>query len=564
MSGALQDLRDRAMRLHREGRLSEALAAHDEALALAPDVLGIRMSAAHLAHLMGLGELSLQHFEQAVRIDPRCYPAVDAARRICVGAGLAARADRYSEMAHALRPTAESLLSHKLLVPAIAESRAAIAATRARYAAAIEETLGSSIRFAEPEGALGIGGFFLAYHGENDRELQTSAARMYRRIIPSLEWSAPHCRVPRRTGSKIRIGFISRHFWTHSIFSTSRGLIDKLPRDLFEVVALRITPSQEDEATAAVRGAADSTIALDPSVYRAREQIAALELDILFFQDIGMEQSSYFLAFSRLAPVQCVSFGHPNTTGIPNMDYFVSNDLYEPPDADAHYAERLALLKDLPTLAYYYKPPVPGRALRAEDFGLSPHARLYVCPQTLYKLHPDFDALLAGILTRDPAAAIVLIRGQFQDFTRELEARFARTMPALATRIVFLPRLGFERYMQLLQLAHVVLDTIHFNGMNSSLECFAAGTPVVTLPTGLQRGRHTQAMYRKMGVEECVARDGQQYVDIAVRVASDESFAHGIRERILSSNHRLFEDGRVIEEFARFFVDAARDRCSRA
>jgi hypothetical protein len=48
---------------------------------------------------------------------------------------------------------------------------------------------------------------------------------------------------------------------------------------------------------------------------------------ILFFQDIGMEHMSYFPAFARLAHVQCVSFGHPDTTGIPNVDYFVSNDL---------------------------------------------------------------------------------------------------------------------------------------------------------------------------------------------------------------------------------------------
>src|SRR5208337_1279441 len=100
--------------------------------------------------------------------------------------------------------------------------------------------------------------------------------------------------------------------------------------------------------------------------YRAREQIAALALDILFYQDIGMEPTSFFLAFARLAPVQCVSFGHPNTTGIPNMDYFVSNDLFEPPDAPSHYSERLILLHDLPTLAYYYKPPLPAAPVNRE------------------------------------------------------------------------------------------------------------------------------------------------------------------------------------------------------
>lgn len=73
-----------------------------------------------------------------------------------------------------------------------------------------------------------------------------------------------------------------------------------------------------------------------------------------------MEQKSYALAMARLAPVQFVSFGHPNTTGIPNRDYFISNDLYEPEDAQAYYTENLVLLRDLPTLAHYYRPKFDG------------------------------------------------------------------------------------------------------------------------------------------------------------------------------------------------------------
>ena len=190
-----------------------------------------------------------------------------------------------------------------------------------------------------PAGIVGVSAFFLAYHGRNDRELQEKTARLFLAAIPSLAFVAPHCADrsahragTRRAGAKIRIGFISRFFASHSIFSTSIGLIEKLSRERFEVVALRITPSRDDEATARIRAAADRTVELDPDVYRARAQIAALELDILFYQDIGMEPISYFLAFARLAPVQCVSFGHPNTTGIPTMDYFISNDLFEPPE----------------------------------------------------------------------------------------------------------------------------------------------------------------------------------------------------------------------------------------
>jgi protein O-GlcNAc transferase len=555
----LAALRDRAKSLHQQRRFAESLAAHEEALRLAPDSMVIRLSAARLAHSLELQEVSLRHYEDAVRVDPRCYEAVEAARRICVGAGFAERALKYASMARALNPSPAADLSTTLLVPSIASSLDAIREARERYEHGLDAMLAEPPHLEWPDGSLGVSAFFLAYHGLNDRELQIKTARLFLAAIPGLAFTAPHCAGARRSGAKIRIGFISRFFAAHSIFSTSVGLIEQLSRERFEVVALRVTPSRDDEATSRIRAAADRTVDLDPDVYRARSQIAALELDILFYQDIGMEPISYFLAFARLAPVQCVSFGHPNTTGIPTIDYFISNDLFEPPQPHAHYSERLALLRNLPTLAYYYKPKLPPLPAARAAFRLPEEANLYVCPQTLFKLHPDFDAILGGVLGRDPKGLVILIAGQFQEFTDRLRARFARTLSAHADRIVFLPFMGFERFMQLLCVADVILDTLHFNGMNSSLQAFAAGTPVVTLPGEFQRGRHTQAMYRKMGILDCIAADPRQYVDIAVRIATDRAQAQTLRQRILAHNHVLFEDPRVVEEFEKFFVEALGD-----
>ena len=61
----------------------------------------------------------------------------------------------------------------------------------------------------------------------------------------------------------------------------------------------------------------------------------------MFYADLGMDIRTYFLAFARLAPVQCVTWGHPDTTGIPNMDYFISSDLIEADGAEKHYSETL-------------------------------------------------------------------------------------------------------------------------------------------------------------------------------------------------------------------------------
>ena len=54
-----------------------------------------------------------------------------------------------------------------------------------------------------------------------------------------------------------------------------------------------------------------------------QQVIAGLKLHVLLYADICMEPFTYFLAYSRLAPVQAVTHGHPSTTGLPELDYFV-------------------------------------------------------------------------------------------------------------------------------------------------------------------------------------------------------------------------------------------------
>ena len=105
-----------------------------------------------------------------------------------------------------------------------------------------------------------------------------------------------------------------------------------------------------------------------------------------------------------------------------------------------------------------------------------------------------------------------------------------------------------------------MLDPLHFNGMNSSLEAFSVGLPIVTLPTPLQRGRHTRAMYLRMGITDCIAEDTSAYIDLAVRLGTDAAFNASMRARILERNPVLYEDPRVPQEFERFFLESLRER----
>jgi protein O-GlcNAc transferase len=243
------------------------------------------------------------------------------------------------------------------------------------------------------------------------------------------------------------------------------------------------------------------------------------------------------------------------TTGIGTIDYFISSRLMEPPGAEEHYTEKLVALDSL--TVYYHRPPTPEPAPR-EGFGLNPGARLYVCPQSIYKFHPEFDGLLGEILRRDPQGRVVLIRWAYACADELLRRRFAAAMPDVADRIDFIDRLQQAEFLGLLGAADVILDPIHFGGGHTSLDALALGTPVVTLPGQFLRGRITLGLYRKMGLMDCVAEDPQQYVSIAVRLGTDPDYRRQVQTRIRDANAALFEDRDSVRQLEAFFRECVK------
>jgi predicted O-linked N-acetylglucosamine transferase (SPINDLY family) len=126
------------------------------------------------------------------------------------------------------------------------------------------------------------------------------------------------------------------------------GIIRHLPRTNLKVFLFRL-PGPDDDLARFIDQSANAVIRLPADVAAARRQIADHQLDVLFYTDIGMDPVTYFLAFARLAPVQCTTLGHPVTTGIPTLDYFISGADLEPTDVDGHYTEKLVRLGSFPT-----------------------------------------------------------------------------------------------------------------------------------------------------------------------------------------------------------------------
>lgn len=516
----------------------------------------------HVGHaLLGLVLSKIGLSDEAL---PHCRKAVDLGSETAfnweVLAGVLEEIGETSEAAVAfertrqLRPSVSIDLHQALMLPIIPASTGEIAVWRQRLLKELDRLQCAGTAITDPIREVRTTLFFAAYHGENDRPMQERLAAFYLASCPQLGWVAPHCRsdATRRVDGKIRLGIISSFFHHHIISILFRGLIARIDRDRFDVVVCYI--GSPDTLNAGLRQDADHLIYLEGGLVELQQQVAALALDLILYPDIGMAPSTYFLAFARLAPIQCVQAGHPVTTGIPQLDYFLSARDLEPDDGDQHYSERLIRFHNLPY--YYPKPRFAQDPDILQRLGVPAATHRYACPQTIFKLHPDFDGALVDILRRDPAGLVILIEGKHPNWTRLLRRRLQAAGPDVVDRIHFVPQLPFDDFMSLIAACDVLLDPFHFGGGTTSLAAFSIGAPTVTLPGIMTRGRSTLALYTVMGLSDLIARDPHDYVAKALRLANEPNWRESQRQAILANNHRLYATEEALREMEEFFVKA--------
>lgn len=394
--------------------------------------------------------------------------------------------------------------------------------------------------------------FGLAYHGVDDRSVMLDLAGTCRQVCPELAFTAPHVDRWRGPGERIHLGIYSANLRSHTVGKLNFGLVKYLDRARFKLT-LFVPPHPGDAFAEQLRSAAEQTIEVPPDLIGIRAAIAGEKLDALLFPDIGMDRLTTFVAHARLAPLQMTSWGHPVTTGIPTIDEFLSSELLEPADADRHYSERLVRFAHLPTCYQrYLLPPLKS----AQELGLPSDRHLYFCPQSLFKLHPDFDSMLGGILASDGRAEILLLSGPVDAWNAAILARLQRRLGALAARVRFLPRMGLTQFLSVLRAVDVVLDTPHFGGGNTHYDALMVGAAVVTWPGAHMRGRVGAGALRQIGVSDLIADDPDDYVARALRSAKDRDFRQTVREAILKGGDRLYHDLGWLRDFENHVAQA--------
>lgn len=539
------------------GDLAGAREAFEAVLASTPGHAGALVNLARLAEREGQPAEARALFERAAMADPEDVTAIAAWGQQLRREGRTDAARGVLDRRLARRWDPATALLKALCLPVIAADGTAIDEARDRLDADLNKLLDPPIGSRRHNGPVldelpfrvDQTLFHLAYHGRDDRAMMEKAARVLLRICPELGRTASSVDTP--AGDRLRVGVVSRHLHGHTIGHLNLGLIEHLPRDRFHVTLFRFAERRDDLADR-IDAAADAVVRLPLRLSMAQDSIADTNPDILYFPDVGMDPFTWFLAFARLAPLQCATWGHPVTTGLPSMDLFLSGRHIDPEDAGRFYSEDLIRLET--SVPFVYRPDIPtdlpeGTAARAA-LGLPADRRLYVCPQSLFKLHPDFDPVLDRILAEDPKAEIVLIAGEHDYWADLLRRRFARRFPDAVTRVRFLPRLTHRQFMLLLRTADILLDPPRFGGGKSSLEMFAAGRAVVTWPSPLLRDRLTHGFYQMMEMADASVEDADRYGQLALSLAQDPDRRRLLEEQIKERCGVLFENRGWIDEVA--------------
>jgi predicted O-linked N-acetylglucosamine transferase (SPINDLY family) len=404
--------------------------------------------------------------------------------------------------------------------------------------------------------------FYLAYQGRNDRDLQTLYGTLACRAIGA-QFRQAHLPEPPGEGEPIRVGFVSSHFYAHSNWKIPlKGWMSQLDRNRFKIFGYHVGRRRDQETEVAAE-------LCSRFVHRAlpleawRDEILADAPHVLIYPGLLMDELCLQLAAQRLAPVQCNSWGHPETSGFPTIDYFLSSDMMEPADAAEHYTERLVRL---PNLSIYYEPIAtsPARITRGE-LGMRPDTVVFWCGQSLYKYLPQHDFVFAKIAKFVGNCQFVFVKHAKETavadlFQRRLDSVFSDWSLTASNHCLFIESLSMDRFVAAMGDCDIFLDSIGWSGCNSTLESLVHNLPVVTFRGALMRGRHSSAILDRIGVGETIAESIDEYVGIATRLATNSDERRRISLKIDRNKHTAYRDRDCIARFEDFIAAAARGR----
>jgi predicted O-linked N-acetylglucosamine transferase (SPINDLY family) len=552
--GMPEALNNKGWALRNLQRLPQALACFDQALATNPAMAEVHQRRAEVLTALQRLDDALAAFQRALQLRPDNADAQGNLGTLLTLMGRDAEARAALVRAAELAPGAMvHRLKHAVAwLPLVRAAGDDVAAGRAAFereiAVLLAEAQSAPVR--QPESVVGAAQpFYIAYQAVNN----VAPLSLYGQLCATLmaQWQGAPSVAPApvaRTG-RVRVDIASSQVFAHSVWQAIvRGWVEELDRERFDVVVFHLGQTHDDE-TALAQARAQSFVAGPRSLGEWAAAIAEAQLDVLLYPELGMDALTPRLAALRLAPVQVASWGHPETTGLPTLDHYLSAERFEGPGSDAHYSEALVQLPGLGCCVApaAVRPSQQAAEVVLADIGVRPGVTLFVCAGTPFKYTPEHDAELVRIAQQVPTAQFLFFSNAVAAplsarLMARLHAAFADAGLDPAAHLVLAPWMERARFFGVLAQAHVFLDTIGFSGFNTVMQAVECGLPVVTLRGEFMRGRLGSGILEHLGLDDLVAADADAYVALAVRFARDAQARADVRARMAARRDTLYGD----------------------
>lgn len=553
--------------LARMGRFEDALASHRRAIELAPKNARAHNSLGHTLDQFGKFDEAIVCFQDALNLTPESAEAHHVLANAFMAVGRVS--DAISQYRQALdfdpmHATARWALAMAQLRP-VYNQVADVDDAREGFARAIAELDAWFTPSRAAMGAKAVGTktpFYLAYHARDNRLLLESYGRLCARLMTfDLEPTPDNLRLPHSNTRKLRIGIVSAHVWSHSVWiAITRGWIEHLNPSRFEVLVFHLSAYGDEETARARRESTDYIDSLG-TVTEWSKAIVSAQLDALIYPEIGMDTLTTQLAAKRLVPVQLASWGHPQTSGLPTIDLFLSAELFEPPRAQTHYCEKLVRLPNLGVCVESLAPRVAVPNLTS--LGLPISGPLLLCPGSPFKYSPEHDGVWVELGRRLQAlgnGCLVFFESHRTVMSEQLVQRLRRAFVQAGVdydrTIHFVPTLVSGEFYGLMQSATLMLDTIEFSGFNTALQGLECGLPMIAYEGEFMRGRLASGLLRRMGMNEWVATSKSEFIEKTMQLVVDESLRLAVRQKIVQCRAILFNDMAPVRVLERVLEDA--------
>ena len=377
----------------------------------------------------------------------------------------------------------------------------------------------------------------MAYGESADGASLGPALRKVAETAPRLPEEPALVRRPTKGRARLRIGLLSATLKTHPVGWLTLAGFENLDHDQFELVCIGQREGRDVMQRRFRAIAAEWHPLAENGAAGLAEKIRAMGLDMLI--DLGGygDQGLLGVCARRLAPVQIKWVGMQNhTTGMSEMDWFVTDRWETPAHLEHFYTERLLMLPD----GYVcYTPPVHAPAVTPLP-ALRSGAVTFGCFNNLAKVTPRVIATWAAILHDTPGSRLVLKTHQLADAStaysvRENFARHGVDASRLDLR-------GGSHHRELLGEygdVDMVLDPFPYSGGLTTCEAMWMGVPVLTWPGETFAARHSASHMSNAGLSDWVVPDLDSYRREAGRWAGDleglASVRGDLRPRMRSS-----------------------------